>query len=110
MNTITPSTDVPLPSGADPEVDNWEACEDGFVYRLVWSTPVPLPETLAVAHNDIRVVCTQLPDGLIVTDDPTREGPFVYFGNQDYRAEDIRVLAQALLTAADLADQWAGVK
>ncbi|WP_396929202.1 hypothetical protein [Mycolicibacterium sp.] len=107
--TTTPQFNAPLPAGADPtHVDNWERFDRGF-YRLVWSEPMPLPERLA-PHHDIRVVCTQVPDGTVVTDDPANEGPFVYFCDQDHTPGGVRALAQALLAAADLADRWAGVQ
>src|SRR4051812_21450632 len=105
--TAIPQFDAPLPVSADPShVDKWELFDKGF-YRLVWSNPIPLPAELAQQHH-IRVVCTQLPNGEVVSDDPEQEGPFIYFGDQDYRAAATRALVQALLVAADLADEWAG--
>ncbi len=74
-----------------------------FNTRLVWSTPMPLPEHLS--SYDIRLVATQRPDGTIVSDDAA-EGPLVYIGGDDYTPGDVRVIATALLTAADLADKW----
>jgi hypothetical protein len=101
---MTHATEVALPAGADTESDDWYT-DEGVTQRLVWSRPMPLPEHLAT--NDIRVVVLQYSDGTIVNAKGDDE-PLVYHGCSDYTIDDARTVAQALLTAADLADTWAG--
>jgi hypothetical protein len=95
-------SEVPLPTGADPEnVDDWQT-DDGVTSRLVWSQREPLPDHLA---HDVLVVASQLTDGSIVSGNAL-EGPFVYCSGEDYSVADARAIAQALMNAADLADRW----
>ncbi len=105
--TIAQPTDPPLPHGADPDqVEDWETEKSGestTTSRLVWSTPI-LPEQAGVG---VCVVASQRPDGSIIAEDDI-EGPLIYVGNDDYTLGDARMLATALVQAADLADQWAG--
>ncbi|MDP7731499.1 hypothetical protein [Mycobacterium sp. TY813] len=103
MTTITPTPDPALPPGADPEnVDGWD-CEAPST-RLVWSTPMPLPDHLEC--YDIRLVASQRRDGTIVSSDA--DGPLVYIGGEDYTPNDARLVADALVKAANLADKWGG--
>lgn len=101
---MTHATEVALPAGADIESDDWYT-DEGVTQRLVWSRPMPLPEHLAT--NDIRVVVLQHADGTIVNAKGDDE-PLVYHGCSDYTIDDARTIAQALLAAADLADNWVG--
>ncbi|TDO15003.1 hypothetical protein EV580_3143 [Mycobacterium sp. BK086] len=103
--TITHTPDVALPPGADPaRLEEWETYE-GSACRLVWSTLMSLPEEI---DYDVRVVvASQSPDGAIIVN--SAEGPFVHLGDgNEYSSDDARTVATALLTPADLADQWAG--
>jgi len=94
---------VPLPLGADAErTDNWET-NDGVTSRLVWSLPNPNVQQFS---HDVRIVVSQRLDGSIIIDDPTEE-PLVYVDGQDYSLVRARILACALIQAADLADRWA---
>lgn len=104
MTTIARNPDPALPPGADPESDGWEI--HGSAYqRLVWSTPMPLPEHLA--SHDVRVVVTQIADGTLINNHDDDQ-PLVYYGSEDYLPADARLIAQALNAAADLADFWGG--
>lgn len=108
MTTITPPTDIPLPPGADVDpdsVDDWQPAEDGRrAYRLVWSKPYE-------PCLDIRVVVVQFDDGSIADgDDHPDDAPLVYIGASDFLTEDARAIAASIIRAADLADEWAGVK
>ena len=103
MTTITPTTNIQLPEGADPDVDDWQPAEHGKkAYRLIWS---PSFEPCL----DIRVVVVQFDDGSIADgeDDPD-DCPLVYISNSDFHPDDARALAASIVRAADLADQWAG--
>ncbi|TQK27894.1 hypothetical protein [Arthrobacter sp. SLBN-53] len=108
MTTITPTADIPLPPGADSNpdcLDDWQPTEDGRRnYRLIWS---PSYEPCL----DIRVVVVQFDDGSIADgDDNPDDAPLVYVGGSDFLPEDARAIAQSIIRAADLADEWAGVK
>ncbi len=72
----------------------------------MWSKPFEPDSGL-----DIRVVVVQFEDGTIADgeDDPD-DAALVYLANSDYHPEDARALAASIIRAADLADQWAGVK
>ena len=72
--------------------------------RLVWSTPMPLPDNLGASFY-IRVVATQRVDGTLVPDGA--DAPAVYIDHGPYSPTDIRTVAQAMLAAADLAEEWA---
>lgn len=90
-----------LPPRTDPHaVGTWEAWE-GVMSRLCWSHTVSLPGHLA-AH-DVRALVQQQPDGTLV------DGPMVYLGGNGWSTSDARVVAEALLAAADLGDEMAGV-
>lgn len=105
MTTIAQIVDVAPPPNADLEnIDNWEV--DGTTTgRLVWSKPMPLPDSLSA--SDVRIVATQRPDGSIVAGNDI-ECPMVYVGGDDYSITEVRELVQALTAAADLADRWIG--
>lgn len=104
MTTITPPGNIPLPPGADPNVDDWQPAEKGKpVYRLVWSEPFERASGL-----DIRIVVVQFDDGTIAdgADDPD-DHPLVYIGGSDLLPDDARAIAASIIRAADLADEWA---
>ena len=106
MTQSTAPTSCPaLPPGADHASDDWET-HDGVTQRLVWSTPMALPDHLR--SYDIRVVVTQIADGTLVNNHGDDQ-PLVYFCAEDYLPADARLIAQALIGAADLADVWGGV-
>ncbi|PQP38799.1 hypothetical protein [Mycolicibacterium austroafricanum] len=88
-------------------MDDWQpAYEDKRVYRLVWSKPFEPDSGL-----DIRVVVVQFDDGSIADgDDDPDDAPLVYIGGSDFHPDDARALAASITRAADLADQWAGIK
>lgn len=105
MTTITPPTDIPVPEGADHDVDDWQPAENGKRrYRLVWSPPYE-------PCLDIRVVVVQFDDGTVAdgNDDPD-DHPLVYIGGTDFLPVDARELAASILRAADLAEHWAGIQ
>jgi hypothetical protein len=64
---------------------------------------MPLPEE--IGNYDIRVVASQSPDGAVIVD--SVEGPFVDLDGETHSPDSARLLAGALIAAADLADQWA---
>ena len=106
MTQSTAPTSCPaLPPGADHASDDWETY-DGVTQRLVWPTPMALPDHLS--SYDIRVVVTQIADGTLVNNHGDDQ-PLVYFCAEDYLPADARLIAQALIGAADLADVWGGV-
>jgi hypothetical protein len=100
--TIADCPDLALPPGADPEfTDEWEAeisVPTGW-YRTVWSRY--FSERLW-----IRAVATQYLDGTLDTD---KEAPRVFLDDDCYTPQEAREAAAALIAAADLADQWAGI-
>jgi hypothetical protein len=104
--TVTQYPDVALPDGADLTHmdDEWESAEDGrLAYRCVWSKSFDdSPDA------DIRAVVIQFDDGTIATDGA--DAPLVYIHGSDYLPEDARKIAEAIVRAANLADQWAGVQ
>jgi hypothetical protein len=103
--TLSQQYPVALPPDADPEnIDNWETGSDSVTSRLVWSTPMTLAEGV---DADVRIVASQRPDGSVIVDDS--EGPCIYVDDNDYTVREAREIARALIQAADLADQWAGV-
>lgn len=107
MNTITPFNEVALPPGADPTwVDEWALHDDGIAYRLVWSRPMPgwSKPVPGFSDEDVRIVVTQFADGSIGTSGD--DAPVVYCGQADHTPSSARLLAQSLVTAADLADEW----
>lgn len=110
MTTVTPPNDVAPPPGADLTwIDEW-APHDDTLYRLVWSKAVggwskPVP---GFSDEDVRVVVTQFADGSIGASGD--DAPLVYCGQDDYTPTEARLLAKALVAAADLADEWINAK
>src|SRR5690349_13229993 len=99
---MTAPTTTDLPAGADPENSDYWDTSDAVAYRLIWSRPQPLPDELA--RENVRAVVVQYADGRIATDGD--DAPLVYCGGSDYSVTTARALGNALLAAADLADEW----
>lgn len=89
-----------LPAGTDTTcVGNWEAPLDGNIpTRLCWSDPIPLPDHLS--SYDVRAVVQQLPDC-------TTTDPEVHIGAYRYSVSDARLIARALLDAANVGERMA---
>jgi hypothetical protein len=68
--------------------------------RLCWSHPQPLPDHLM--SYDIRAAVLQLPDGRVV------EEPSVCVGQYEHSLSDARLIAQALIAAADVGEGMLG--
>ena len=106
MTTIDPNFAIPdcaLPVGADAGyTDSWQPpYKSDPAYRCVWSRAFD-------DVNDIRTVVVQYADGTIATE--SNNAPMVFLGGNGFHPDEARVMAGALLAAADLADQWSGVK
>lgn len=88
---------VPLPEGA-AHAEDWEP-EPGA--PTGWSRDVLSRDQI----GNIAVWAMQFRDGTIATGD---NGPKVMIGDRSYPPEAARLLADALIDAADLAERWAG--
>lgn len=97
--TATDQSSPPLPVGTDPgSVGEWDAADQMVPVRLCWSDPQSLPDHLL--PYDIRAVVRQWPDG-------TATDPEVHIGDLAFSGVDVRLIAQALIDAADVGDRMA---
>jgi hypothetical protein len=88
-----------LPPGTDTDsVGDWQTW-NGATIRLCWSDPTPLPGHLT--RLDVRAVVQQQPDGSIADE------PSVCVGQDEYSVSDARLVAQALIAAADAGQRMA---
>lgn len=99
IDSMPPTGIPPLPPGTDANnVGAWEQSGE-ITTRLCWSSPISLPDS--ASHLDIRAVVEQRPDGAIA------DTPLVYLADQGWSVHEARLVARALLQAAEAGERMA---
>jgi hypothetical protein len=86
------------PGAATDNIGDWEIW-NGATIRLCWSPPMHLPDHLL--RHGVRAVVQQKPDGTLADE------PLVYLGEDGWSTADARLIAQALVAAADVGERMA---
>ena len=102
MTSATATPDVPIPSGARPDV--WQA-DSPLPYRVLFGARRAI-DGLDVDRVSVQATAIQLPDGRL-DDGSQYESRQVYLGDDGLSSVQARDLAAALIEAADEVERWA---